>query len=148
MKYLHQKQRIQEEEYIFPYHYIPTCEGGNFCPTRSWSWGYQYLSAVQSILERIKKLDFESLLDVGCGDGRFLREVKKTYSNKELLGTDRSERAIPSAKTLNPDIPWVVQDISKEDAEKRISHFIESVYNQKGCIHHWTTGHQMSLRSW
>src|ERR1043166_3143274 len=71
------QETIQETEYQFPYHYIPTLENGNFSQVRKLRWGYEYLSYLRFILSRLDKIEFASLLDVGCGEGRFLCEVQK-----------------------------------------------------------------------
>src|SRR3954449_3553400 len=73
------KQTIQESEYEFPYHYIPTLVNGNFSQVRKLRWGYEYLSYLRFVLSTLEKLQFNSLLDVGCGEGRFLSEVAKRF---------------------------------------------------------------------
>jgi 2-polyprenyl-3-methyl-5-hydroxy-6-metoxy-1,4-benzoquinol methylase len=51
------------------------------------------------------------LLDIGCGDGRFLRETERRYGNKKLLGIDYSETAISWARVMNPRLRFEVRDI-------------------------------------
>src|SRR5215212_3675852 len=96
------ERAIQEAEYEFPYHYIPRLEGGNFSQVRKLRWGYEYLSYLRFILSRLEGIEFDSLLDVGCGEGRFLHEVFKRYPDKNLLGVDSSSRALEYARLLNP----------------------------------------------
>ena len=57
-------------------------------------------------------MQFSSLLDVGCGDGRFLREIKRTYPEKTLLGVDYSETAIRLANAMNPHLEYRQGDIN------------------------------------
>lgn len=71
------EQQIQEDQYDYPYHYIPRVENGQFSQSQYWSWGMHYLGGIQLILEQIDSYSFDSLIDVGCGDGRFLRELAR-----------------------------------------------------------------------
>ncbi len=112
---LSDRQIIQENEYEYPYHYIPRWDGVHFSQTQSLSWGYEYISYLYFILEKAEKIGFESLLDLGCGDGRFLRELTKKSSGKQVIGLDYSQRAIDFARIMNPNIEWRCGDISEEN---------------------------------
>ena len=106
------ERAIQEAEYEFPYHYIPRLEGGNFSQVRKLRWGYEYLSYLRFILARLEKIEFDSLLDVGCGEGRFLSEVSKRFLDKKLTGADTSARALEYARLLNPQLKFTCGDIT------------------------------------
>jgi SAM-dependent methyltransferase len=112
MIHLSREQNIQEERYQFPYHYIPVLNGNKFSEARILNWGYLYLSSIYFLLDIIKKMDFNSLLDVGCGDGRFLYEVQKHFPNRELVGIDNSETAIGFARLMCPNVRYVCGNIS------------------------------------
>ena len=116
MNGLSAEQAVQEAEYEFPYHYIPRLEGGNFSQVRKLRWGYEYLSYLRFILARLERVEFDSLLDVGCGEGRFLREVSRRFAGKRLLGVDFSARAVEYARLLNPGLSFVRADISGDSA--------------------------------
>jgi SAM-dependent methyltransferase len=109
------ERAIQEAEYEFPYHYIPRLEGGNFSQVRKLRWGYEYLSYLRFILSRLEALEFESLLDVGCGEGRFLSEVSKRFPGKKLAGADTSARALEYARLLNPRVEFTCGDVTDPD---------------------------------
>jgi len=64
------------------------------------------------ILRHIKKLPFENLLDVGCGDGKFLFEAQKYLFNKEMVGIDFSKQAVAFAQAFSPNITFYVDDIA------------------------------------
>ena len=113
------KQEIQEEQYLYPYHYIPTYENGYFSQHQYWSWGYRYIGAMQLLLDKLSSIKFDSLIDVGCGDGRFLREVRKNFPSKRILGVDYSQKAIPLAQAMNPNIKYERKDITVESLEDR-----------------------------
>lgn len=67
------------------------------------------------MLKAAEQLRWSSLLDVGCGDGRFLREVSQRFSDVRLTGIDYSERAISLGKALNPELDYRVVDIIHDD---------------------------------
>jgi SAM-dependent methyltransferase len=105
------EQSVQEAEYEFPYHYIPQFDNGNFSQVRKLRWGYEYLSYLRFILARLESVEFDSLLDVGCGEGRFLCEAAKRFPDKRLLGVDISSRAVEYARLFNPGVRFICGDI-------------------------------------
>lgn len=106
------EQDKQEQEYNLPYHYIPDHNNSGFSQVLSWSWGMNYLAGLELVLSILDEIAFTSLLDVGCGDGRFLREATKRYPELETLGIDYSENAVLFAKAFNPDIEYSCIDIA------------------------------------
>ncbi|KJU83856.1 3-demethylubiquinone-9 3-methyltransferase [Candidatus Magnetobacterium bavaricum] len=103
----------QDALYEFPYHYIPTLNSnGDFLPVRSLRWGYEYISYVRFVLDRVRDIPFDTMLDVGCGDGRFLHEASRVLSDKQLKGVDVSARAVGFARAFNPNLELVVGDIN------------------------------------
>jgi 2-polyprenyl-3-methyl-5-hydroxy-6-metoxy-1,4-benzoquinol methylase len=107
-----EKGRIQEEEYIFPYHYIPRFESGVFTQNMNINWGFEYLSSMEFIFGLLNDIPFKSLIDVGCGDGRFCSEVAKRFPGRRICGIDISERAISLARALNPAGEFLTGDIT------------------------------------
>ncbi len=105
------EDRIQEAQYDFPYHHIPSWDHGDFSPTRHWSWGVQYYAGIQAAMDFLSPCGFESLLDIGCGDGRFLHELIKRYPDRRLRGIDISRRAIDFARAFTPGVTFAVEDI-------------------------------------
>lgn len=112
MSRLTEKEQLQDDNYEFPYHYIPSFDNENFSQVKTLRWGYEYLSYIRFVLEKLKTWKFESLLDVGCGDGRFLYEVSRCFSHKRLVGLDYSQRAIRHAIALHPDIEFICGDLT------------------------------------
>jgi SAM-dependent methyltransferase len=113
------EQQIQEAQYDYPYHYIPHIENGQFSQSQYWSWGMHYLGGIQLVLEQINSYSFDSLIDVGCGDGRFLRELATEYPSVDTLGIDYSERSIAMARGMNPDLNYKVINLISEDINKK-----------------------------
>ena len=113
------EQLIQDKEYNFPYHYIPVYCDGKFSQTRYWSWGFRYLGGIKIVFDQLERYSFKSLLDIGCGDGRFLKEVSMRYKNSECMGIDRSFRAIQLAKAMNPEVTFKCLDVTRKKIKKK-----------------------------
>jgi 2-polyprenyl-3-methyl-5-hydroxy-6-metoxy-1,4-benzoquinol methylase len=113
MKEMDRQTHAQESEYSFPYHYIPTAGAGKFSSTRHWDWGFRYLGGLHLVLDSLAAAPFSSLVDVGCGDGRFLCEVAQRLPGRRLLGVDASARAVRLAQALNPNIEYRALDITQ-----------------------------------
>lgn len=109
------EQDIQEAQYDYPYHYIPRVENGRFSQLQYWSWGIHYIGGMRVVLDQLDSWSFDSLIDVGCGDGRFLRELAAERPSVDTLGVDYSERSIAMARGMNPDLDYEVVDILSKD---------------------------------
>jgi len=105
------QQQIQEDCYKFPYHYIPRFENGNYSQSIVVRWGYEYISYIYFVINRLNELNFDSLIDVGCGDGKLLNEIYNKYPQKLLFGIDYSKRAIKYAILMNPNLRYICGDI-------------------------------------
>jgi len=114
------KQQAQEAEYGYPYHYIPTWKDGRFSQVLYWPWGFRYLGGMRVVFDRLDMFSFDSLIDIGCGDGRFLREAATCYPEARLLGVDYSEQAVQLARVMNPGLSYGAIDIA---AESLADHF-------------------------
>lgn len=64
---------------------------------------------IEDVVNSIK--DGASVLDVGCGTGHFLREIKKNRPNCECVGMDYSPSIINRLKQTDPTIKWFTEDI-------------------------------------
>jgi len=53
------------------------------------------------ILEEIEKVQFETLLDAGCGTAPMISLLKEKYPDKKYTGVDLSEKMIEKAKEKN-----------------------------------------------
>ena len=113
------KQQLQEDEYDYPYHYVPAWEDGAFSQVQYWSWGFRYLGGMQVVSDQLESSTFESLIDIGCGDGRFLREMWHRHPDTELMGVDYSQRAIQMASAMNPHLKYEAINIIKERPPSR-----------------------------
>ena len=71
------------------------------------------------------------LLDVGCGSGTFLRELRAAGWTGQYTGLDISPRAIQDAKRLcGENAEWIAGDVEtfRTDGQWDVICFIESVY--------------------
>ncbi len=93
------KFAIQEARYAFPYHYLVDFE--KFSNYKVSLWGIEYYGYMNRIIDIIKQSNFNSLLDVGCGDGKMIFEIMKFSKDKRVMGVDLSEKAIRFAKAFN-----------------------------------------------
>jgi cyclopropane fatty-acyl-phospholipid synthase-like methyltransferase len=106
-------QKKQEEEYVFPYHYVSEFRN-NFTQTFNDTWGINYVSTIEYIFKRLKIEQFNTLLDMGCGDGRLVKELTLEFPDRNIAGLDFSSRAINLAKALNPNCSFHCLDITKK----------------------------------
>ena len=115
-----QPQADQDSEYSFPYHYIPQFRGG-YSQVRAWTWGTQYLSAIELVLDAMasRNKGVKSIADVGCGDGRFSRELAIRFPKTRVVGVDYSERAVSLARAMNPGMSFSRKDILRERLRRR-----------------------------
>lgn len=92
---------VQEGEYAFPYHYVSQWRPG-FTQHFLDSWGIHYVSTIEFLLETLDKEAPESIIDVGCGDGRMSRELALRFPASRVFGIDYSAQAINLARAMNP----------------------------------------------
>lgn len=108
------KFEIQEQEYQFPYHHLPHFDKKfNVVNYRSLAWGFKYFCYLLHFKNRMESLKVNSVLDVGCGEGRFLGLLDSRINRK--VGVDLSERAIGFAKAFHPNIEFLAKDSSEID---------------------------------
>lgn len=106
------KFKIQETQYHFPYHHIPYLDKDhNVVNHRSLDWGFKYFSYLLRIKEIVEKLKPFSVLDIGCGEGRFLGLLNSKIEKK--VGVDLAEKPIQFAKAFHPEIQFEFLDAAK-----------------------------------
>jgi 2-polyprenyl-3-methyl-5-hydroxy-6-metoxy-1,4-benzoquinol methylase len=115
------REAFQEAEYYFPYHYIDLASK-EFKQIKA----IDYLEKIFTIIKYSKINSNSNVLDIGCGDGRLIYEIKKHTSN--IIGIDVSEKAINFAKAFNPQIKFIVGDITS----KKIS--LEQEFSVITCV--------------
>jgi 2-polyprenyl-3-methyl-5-hydroxy-6-metoxy-1,4-benzoquinol methylase len=111
-------QKIQEDGYDFPYHHVPLYRK-IFSQCFNWTWGINYVSTIEFLIDKIKQEEFESLVDIGCGDGRLTKELTEEFKNKDVEGIDYSEKAITLAKLMHPQGKYHCIDILNTHFNKK-----------------------------
>ncbi len=115
---MNEKFSIQEDQYEFPYHYLVEFEP--YSTYKSLQWGCEYYSYINETINEISKINFSTLLDVGCGDGKLINELSKKFTNKKFKGIDLSEPSIYLAKGLNFNLKnseFELKDIKNEKSK-------------------------------
>ncbi|MFQ3586521.1 MAG: class I SAM-dependent methyltransferase [Fimbriimonadaceae bacterium] len=110
-------QAIQEEQYRFPYHYLDLVDSRHVPFVRP------HLTALREVAKRqLEPFVGQSILDAGCGDARFLFELR--YADAELFGADYSEAAIGFARAFNPRARFWVQSLTELDLGRRFDQIV------------------------
>lgn len=95
---------LQDAQYAFPYHYLPHFgPDGTPMRSRALSWGFEYLCYQQHLAALVRALAPRSLLEVGCGDGRFIGMFQDV---PQRMGVDLSVSAIRHAKAFHADVDF------------------------------------------
>ncbi len=104
-----EKFHLQEEEYRFPYHYLPNLKNGYFSLGRELSNGAGYLGYIMTYADYINRLMPKEYLDIGCGDGRIFEYIDPKIKR---FGCDLSEVATCFGKAFNPEVDIRCVDVS------------------------------------
>lgn len=92
---------LQGRQYAFPYHHLAFRDaGGEPCRHRVLPWGLEYLCCLEHLRLVVEQLQPDSVLDVGCGDGRLLGLLDGVSRRR---GIDIDARAVAFARAFVPD---------------------------------------------
>ncbi len=101
---LNPHQQTQELQYGFPYHYLDVGSDHH-----RWVIAIEYLSLLSRVKRELAPFHGQSILDAGCGDGRFCFELRSERA--EVTGVDYSERALAFARAFNPGVQFHCQPL-------------------------------------
>jgi 2-polyprenyl-3-methyl-5-hydroxy-6-metoxy-1,4-benzoquinol methylase len=76
--------------------------------------------------------DVNSIIDVGCGDGTYTKEIKSAFPSKDISGYDPATNAIEICKNKYDNIHFFVYDSQKRN--ENIEHQDLAVI--RGVLHH------------
>lgn len=100
------QQQIQEDQYVLPYHWFWRPE--NYVSR----FYFGILSLSRDVIDRLS-FKQPKILDVGCGDGRFLGFLREAgYQN--LFGIDFSAAAINFARLFVPTARFFVGELAAQ----------------------------------
>ena len=105
------RRQLQEEEYMFPYHYLVSTEG-RFSQVRVLWWGMIYRAYIDYIIDHLPH--FNSLAEVGAGDAKVISAVQRRFPDREYTAIDYSPRACALAKAMTTNIKVVQKNIVHE----------------------------------
>ncbi len=109
------EQKIQEEQYNFPYHHLVNMV--QFDNHKTLYGGISYFGYMSRVISKLDGFDWKNLLDVGCGDAKMISELSKKFRQRSFVGIDYSERAILFARAFNytnSNTRFVVGDLKDE----------------------------------
>ena len=112
---LSDKQSIQENEYIFPYHYLDMLPRFEYMLLT-------FKSYRKIVVNLSAPYDGSKVLDAGCGDGRLVYELCK--HNLNVTGVDYSENAIAFAKVFCPRASFLIKDLTKDTIDQKYDKII------------------------
>jgi len=97
------------------------------------------------LLDKLGLKDNESVLDIGCGDGKLTIEIAKRVPNGHVVGIDNSEEMISFAKKnfpkdSYPNVDWRLMDATKIDFDDEF----DAAYSN--AVLHWIKDHIAVLR--
>ncbi len=79
---------------------------------------------VKMILRLIGEIpDATSIVDIGCGNGVLLEEIRRHYPGLRLTGIDLSEAQIEINRTRDPSIEWIAADAQQSVASSLDNRF-------------------------
>lgn len=70
------------------------------------------------MLTLIEPLTFHSVVDIGCGEGSMLQEIRQRRPTVQLAGTDVSERALEIARHYVPGAFFTLLDLENQTLPK------------------------------
>jgi 2-polyprenyl-3-methyl-5-hydroxy-6-metoxy-1,4-benzoquinol methylase len=106
MEHFTATQVVQEEQYIFPYHFADLISDKH-----KYLKNIPSLDLLRQVKEKVRELKGSYVLDAGCGDGRLIYEMR--HENFKIVGVDFSERAIAFARAFTPTAEFHVGDLLK-----------------------------------
>jgi SAM-dependent methyltransferase len=106
------REALQEEQYGFPYHHIPVGDDRAFRHFRLYPSALEYISYVRLLTDRIAAMSVESVIDVGCGDGRLCLQMRSAMPHVQITGVDISQQATALARLLVPGCRFLCGDIA------------------------------------
>lgn len=114
---MNRKQTIQEEENKLPYHYSDLLSDFGLLLA-----DIPKKARFETIKKYLRLCAGQSILDAGCGDGRFCYEMR--HCQVKITGVDRSERAIAYARAFNPEADFVVSNLTELNLQRKFDRIV------------------------
>jgi 2-polyprenyl-3-methyl-5-hydroxy-6-metoxy-1,4-benzoquinol methylase len=82
---------------------------------------------VSTFLAELARLRPGSVVDLGCGKGLLLEEIRRQLGSVDLVGVDLSAPQVEANRTAMPDIDWYAADLVADDLPEELSGRFEAV---------------------
>lgn len=97
------------------------------------------------VMGMIKKIDFITCLDAGCGEGSLLMDIHAQFPDAKLHGIDSSHTAIKTAQKNNPGVIIHKMDLTRQSLPQKFDlitcvDVLEHIEDDKSVLNHL---HQM-----
>jgi 2-polyprenyl-3-methyl-5-hydroxy-6-metoxy-1,4-benzoquinol methylase len=106
------KEKIQENQYVFPYHHLTHESSNSFYIFQHLFWGLEHYTYIKFVINQISKIKHHTLLDIGCGEGRIIKELELQNPNVQHTGIDISPTAIAFANSFTTKSNFLTHDIT------------------------------------
>ena len=94
------------------------------------------------LANRISVQNPKKILDIGCGPGNSTEVLRRKYPDAYILGVDKSEEMIKTAKEKYPNLDFQICDAGAELS--KLDHDFDIVFSN-ACIQ-WVPNHPQLLR--
>jgi len=99
----------------------------------------------KELLRRLNLRGDETILDIGCGDGKITLEIAKLVPNGKTVGIDNSQEMLGFARTkfpssLYPNLEFKLMDARKIDFDEKFDLVVSN------SALHWLTDHRPVLQ--
>jgi trans-aconitate 2-methyltransferase len=103
------------------------------------------LEWAQELIAKLALQGFESVLDIGCGDGKISAQLARKVKNGKVIGIDSSESMIQRAteqfpETTNPNLSFRLMDATKIQLSEKFDVAFSN------ATLHWVKDHGAVLR--
>ena len=103
------------------------------------------LNWAKELIEKLSLIGNETLLDIGCGDGKITAEFASILKNGSVLGIDSSQTMVELARKTFPAVKYPNLEFKLMDATSiNLSHSFDVVFSN--AVLHWITDHGSVLK--
>lgn len=103
------------------------------------------LQWAKELIEKLSLLGNETLLDIGCGDGKITAEFASILKNGSVLGIDSSKTMVELARKTFPAVEYPNLEFKAMDATAiNLNHSFDVVFSN--AVLHWITDHVLVLK--
>src|SRR5687767_13276998 len=68
---------------------------------------------VRTILRLLREIPASTVVDLGCGNGQLLEEIRRAYPSITRAGIDVAAEQIAANRARDPQVIWETRDLQK-----------------------------------